>query len=299
MCCDDIRMIEPVGAAYEQSQSAEFDAYPTDEQLMTGEAVALDLRPTSFVLAAAGAAIDFVVYVSFYIVVLVIFFLLAVQGGAEQAVYGIVAIVALVTCLVVTPAAVELLSRGKSLGRLAVGARIVRDDGGAIGFRHAAIRSLAAIFDFYGSLGGVALVVGLLSPRSKRLGDLLAGTYSQYERVGRAPAPVFGMPLELTAWAATADVARMPDGLSRRVGQFLAQAPRLDAARRQFQAASLAREVSAFVSPLPAVAPELFLAGVIVVRRGREAAALDSAARRLGTVQAALTGVPHGFPDRG
>ena len=32
------------------------------------------------------------------------------------------------------PTAVETLSQGKSLGKLAVGARIVRDDGGSIGF---------------------------------------------------------------------------------------------------------------------------------------------------------------------
>jgi uncharacterized RDD family membrane protein YckC len=299
MCCDDIRMIEPAGGVPHQLRPDEPDAYPSDDQLMTGEAVALDLRPTSFVLAAAGAAIDFVVYAAFYIAVLIIFFTLASQGRVEDAVYGIVAIVALVTCLVVAPATVELLSRGKSLGRLAVGARIVRDDGGAIGFRHAAIRSLAGMLDFYGTFGGVALVVGLLSPRSKRLGDLIAGTYSQYERVGRASAPAFGMPVELTTWAMTADVARMPDGLSRRVSQFLAQAPHLDATRRQQQASSLAQEVSAFVLPVPAVAPELLLAGVTVVRRARETAALDSAARRLAAVEPALRAVPHGFPDRG
>jgi len=33
-----------------------------DAELMTGEAVGLDLRPTGFVLRAAGAIIDFVVY---------------------------------------------------------------------------------------------------------------------------------------------------------------------------------------------------------------------------------------------
>ena len=42
------------------------DAVAHDEnidELITGEAVALDLRPTSFVMRGAGAAIDFIVYV--------------------------------------------------------------------------------------------------------------------------------------------------------------------------------------------------------------------------------------------
>jgi uncharacterized RDD family membrane protein YckC len=275
-----------------------FDDRGADE-LMTGEAVALDLRPTGLLLSAAGAALDFLVYVSAYVITLVVFFMIAASARSEGAVFGIVATVALVGCLVVIPAVVELLSRGKSLGRLAVGARIVRDDGGAIGLRHAAIRSLAGLLDFYGTLGGCALLFGLLSPRSKRLGDLMAGTYSQYERVARQPTPVFGLPVQLTGWAAIADVARMPDGLSRRIAQFLAQAPHLDPARRIAQAASLSHEASAFVSPVPPVEPELFLAGVAVVRRGREADALALSAERLQRLEPVLRGVPHGFPDRG
>jgi uncharacterized RDD family membrane protein YckC len=269
------------------------------DQIMTGEAVALDLRPTGFVLSAAGAAIDFLVYFGAFVVTLVIFNIIAAQAGSEDAVFGIVTTVALVGCLVVIPATVELLSRGKSLGRLAVGARIVRDDGGAIGLRHAAIRSFAALLDFYGTLGGVALIFGLLSPRAKRLGDLIAGTYSQYERVAALPATNFGMPVQLVGWAGVADVARMPEGLARRITQFLAQAPQLDPRRRTAQAVSLAGEASAFVSPLPQVEAELFLAGVTVARRERESTALTLSAQRLQRLEPVLRGVPHGFPDRG
>jgi len=289
-------MVRPSGGANWAEDELD-DVAP--DSLLTGEAVALDLRPTSIVLAAAGAAIDFVVYLGAFILVLVIFVTIASQARSEDAVYGIVAVLALVGCLIVAPAAVELLSRGKSLGRLAVGARIVRDDGGAIGLRHALIRSLTGMLELFATLGGLALIVGLLSPRSKRLGDLIAGTYSQYERVGKVPPPVFGMPLELAGWATIADVARMPNGLSRRIAQFLAQAPQLDPARRAAQATALAQEAAAFVSPVPPVPSELFLAGITVVRRGRETEALAGAARRLHTLEPALRGVPHGFPDRG
>jgi uncharacterized RDD family membrane protein YckC len=304
MCCDDTDMVRPRGGAKAHISAPDWasdltDDLVPDEALMTGEAVALDLRPTGFVLAAAGAAIDFVVYFGVFIAALITLSLLLAQAAVEDAVLGIASVVSLVLCLIVAPAAVERLSRGKSLGRLAVGARIVRDDGGAIGVRHAAIRALAGMLEIFGTLGGLALLVGLLSPRSKRLGDLIAGTYSQYERVARVPVPVFGVPMPLTAWATVADVARMPDGLSRRISQFLAQSPTLDPARRAWQAAGLAQEAAAFVSPVPSVAPELFLAGITVVRRGREAAALDAAARRIATLEPALRGVPHGFPDRG
>src|SRR5690349_7233764 len=111
------------------------------DSLITGEAVALDLRPTGWALRAAGSIIDFIVYMGAYLLIATTLFQAAASAESEDAVYGIVAIVALVLCLVVAPVAVETASHGKSLGRLAVGARIVRDDGGAIGFRHASIRA--------------------------------------------------------------------------------------------------------------------------------------------------------------
>ena len=269
------------------------------DSVLTGEAVALDLRPTGFALRAAGAVIDWLVYFGAYLVIAITLFFAAASAGSEQAAYGIVAIAALVGCLVVAPVAVETLSRGKSLGRLAIGSRIVRDDGGAIGFRHAAIRALVGVLEIYMLFGGLAALFGLFSTRTKRLGDLLAGTYSQYERVSRVPAPLFGVPAQLADWAAVADVARMPDALSRRVAQFLAQAPQLTPDRRRSQAVQLAGEVAGFVSPLPPVDAELFLAGVAVVRREREYAALLLERERLERVRPALRGLPHGFPERG
>jgi uncharacterized RDD family membrane protein YckC len=275
------------------------DVEHDDESVLTGEAVALDLRPTGFALRAAGTIIDWIVYFGAYVAIAVGLFFLASNAVTENAVYGILGIVALVVCLVVAPVVVETLSRGKSLGRLAIGARIVRDDGGAIGFRHAAIRALVGVFEIYMTFGGGAALAGLFSARTKRIGDHLAGTYSQYERIARAPAPLFGVPAALTQWAQLADVARMPDALSRRVAQFLGQAAHLTPERRRFQAEQLAGEVSRFVSPLPPVDPELFLAGVAVVRREREYAALLLERERLERVAPALRGLPHGFPERG
>ncbi|MFC5503369.1 RDD family protein [Lysinimonas soli] len=287
------------GGASAIDERDQFDELPHDAALMTGEAVGLDLRPTGFVLRAAGTMIDFVVYAGAWFVSLFVLFAITSQANVEDAVVGIIVTVSLVVCLVVAPAAVELLSRGKSLGRLAVGARIVRDDGGAIGFRHAAIRALAGTLEIFGSIGSIAMIVGLLSPRSQRLGDLIAGTYSQYERVSPAPVVAFGMPLPLGAWASVADVARLPDPLSRRIAQFLREAPRMQLDRRAFQASALAHEAAAFVSPVPAVDPEMFLAGVAVIRRDRESRALTLSAQRLARLQPALRELPHGFPERG
>jgi uncharacterized RDD family membrane protein YckC len=268
------------------------------DELLTGEAVALDLRPASFVLRAAGTIIDFLVYMVAYILLLLLLIDLSFRLQLDSAISTAIAVATLVVCIVIAPATVETLSHGKSLGKLAVGARIVRDDGGAIGVRHASIRALMGVLEIFMTLGGIAAIVGLLSGRAKRLGDVLAGTYSQNERVGTTQPLIFGVPVELQAWAATADVAKMPDALARRVSHFLSQAGGLTPETRVRLSADLANEVAVYVSPVPRSNAELFLAAVVAVRRDREYAALELERRGLDRLSPVLTGLPHRFPDR-
>ena len=53
----------------------------------------------------------------------------------------------------------ETATQGRSLGRWALGSRIVRDDGGAVAFRHAFIRSFVGLFEVVLTFGGVAVTV--------------------------------------------------------------------------------------------------------------------------------------------
>ncbi|RUR01315.1 RDD family protein [Labedella endophytica] len=267
-------------------------------ELITGEAVALDVRAASFILRAAGALIDLVVHIGFALLLLWLLFLAAEVVTIDQAAMQAVSITIVVVAFIVVPTAVELATKGRSLGKLAIGARVVRTDGGAIGFRHAFIRSLVGFFEIYMTLGGVAALVGLLSDRSQRLGDLLAGTYAQHERVPRIVTPVYGVPPELQSWATTADVARMPDRLARRIAQYLQQVARLSPAARDRLGRELAGEAAPYVSPLPDVAPDTFLFAVAALRREREFRKLTLERERLDLLRPTLEGTPHHFPDR-
>jgi uncharacterized RDD family membrane protein YckC len=273
------------------------DAY-TDDELLIGEAVAIDVRPAGFILRAGGGAIDFVISMALLLVLVLGVGALAQSGVIDEALTAALSVSALVLCFVVVPTVLEVVLKGRSVGKLAVGARIVRDDGGAISIRHSVIRGLVGVLEIYMTLGSIAIVTALLNGRSKRLGDLIAGTYSQHERV---PAPVSharGVPVMLQAWAEVADVARMPDRLGNRIAQFLVQAPRMAPATRERLAAELATEVTPFVSPIPQVHPALFISGVAAVRRDREYAALTKQKAALDRLDPILQSLPHGFPRR-
>jgi len=242
-----------------------------EDEVLTGEAVALDRQPLGLGLRLLGGLIDallgWIVYLA-----LAVFGAgsLLSAGVLDEGTYRIFSIVVLVICFAVVPITVETLTRGRSLGRLAAGGRIVRSDGGAIGFRHAFIRGLLGVLEIYMSFGGVALIVGMFTPRAQRLGDLVAGTYSERARRTRLPDPSPGVPDSLTAWAAIADVARLPDRLDAQVSRFASGSAKLSPAARARIAAELASDVAPYVTPLPPVPAETLLQGVAAVRRQRE-----------------------------
>lgn len=85
----------------------------------------------------------------------------------------------------------EWLWRGQTLGKRALGLRVLQESGVRIGFTHAALRNLARPLDglpppFY-AVGGIAV---LLSSSQQRLGDLLAGTVVVRERRLAAPSSI-------------------------------------------------------------------------------------------------------------
>ncbi|ARC57407.1 hypothetical protein AS850_10000 [Frondihabitans sp. 762G35] len=269
-----------------------------EDELVTGEAVGLDLRPAGFVLRLAGVAIDYVVYAIVLIGLLLLLSMAADAALVDESTGSALAIASVVLALVVAPTAIETATKGRSIGKYAVGARVVRLDGGAIGFRHAFTRALVGILEIVMTAGGLAVIVALLNRRSRRLGDLLAGTYALGERPPRAGRIVHRVPPELEAWSRTADVARLPDSLARRLSAFLQQAPRLLPESRIRVAGALAAEASAYVSPLPAVDAETFVIAVSAVRRDREARALAAEAGHLDRLAPALEKLPQGFPRR-
>lgn len=260
--------------------------------IITGEAVVLELRPATFAARALGLVIDVV----FHVVLLVgiIFGLAAAGKGIDPAATRALTLAAAVFCLVVVPVGVETLSRGRSLGKLATGLRVVREDGGSIRFRHALIRGLTGFLEIYLTFGGLAFAVALFNAKSRRLGDLLAGTYAVRSRVPAQDAIRVFVPPHLQPWATVADIGRIPDATARRAAQFIRQSGRMAPQSRAAMAAAIATELSAHVAPPPppGTGPDDFLAAVVAERRNREFARLSEFRRRNSEVGQRLQRLP-------
>ncbi|HEX5086222.1 MAG TPA: RDD family protein [Nocardioides sp.] len=251
----------------------EFATLTTDD-LVTGEAVALDLPAASLGARIISGLIDVFVTMILFIAAVFVFIVAALQS--DQALIWASFIATMIVVFLVYPSTLETLTHGKSLGKLVCGLRTVRDDAGPITFQHAFVRALVGVVEIYLLYGVPAFFSALVSPRGKRLGDYAAGTYVVRDRVRLRLAPPTLMPPPLERWARSADIASLPTGLALAVRQFLGRLPTLDPQSRAVIGVRLADQVSEYVAPPPppGTPPEAYLAAVIASRRERDQARL-------------------------
>lgn len=250
--------------------------------LVTGDAVVLELPPAGLATRLVAIIIDVVLYVCLLVALLVAFDPFAAAGDPAAA--AAVALVTVVGMLVVLPTIVETLTRGRSLGKVALGLRVVRDDGGPTRGRHAFARQLVGFGEIYLTAGAITVFVVLWNSRGKRLGDLLAGTYVVSERTPLLGSPMAIMPPELAGWAATADLGRIPGPLALAGRTYLSRVASMTPAAAAHTGGGIAADLSRYVSPAPpsGTPPERYIAAVLAERRERDRS-------RLAAEQAQLT----------
>ena len=235
--------------------------------IVTPQGVVLDLETAGIGYRGAARAIDLVI--------------LVVIGGIVTQLAGLIpstpaAIVQLLAVLLLVfgyPLVAETFWRGRTIGKSALGLRVVTLEAGPIGFREALIRSLFQIVDL-GTLGLAALLSGMITERSQRLGDLAAGTFviRDPRSAAHLPPVPFTPPMGAEAMVASLDVSRLRPDQERVVRSFLLRVGELSVAARvdlgtrlaELTARRLGHEVSHLGDP------ETYLASVMAARQLRE-----------------------------
>jgi len=266
--------------------AGELDPEDALAEVVTGEAVVLDLAVARFPSRLLALMIDFAVQIPVMVFLAVVVFSRA-ASHLNRASAAAVYIAGLLFVVIGYPLIFETLSRGKTLGKMALGIRVVSDDGSPERFRQALVRALSAAFveiwlppfNLIGMPAG--LITSMVSARGKRLGDMFAGTFVIQERVPRRPdlAPVFTIvPPQLAEWAQHLEISRLSDQTAAAASSFLRRFYDLRPAAREQLGLQLAAAVAAQVSPPPPPGTDApsFLAAVLAVRREREQARLQA-----------------------
>jgi uncharacterized RDD family membrane protein YckC len=245
--------------------------------VVTGEAVALDLRIAQLPSRLTAAVLDLLVMIALYLA-LGAALLYAGLSDADAALVAGVGVSLLVLVFLGYPVAMETLTRGRSLGKMALGLRVVRDDGGPIAFRQAFVRGLfGLVLERPGLLilglgPALGIFVAMLSARGKRIGDMAAGTVVLQERLPARPQWTPVMPPPLAGWARTLDLTGFDDALALSAREFLARAGELTPPAREALAAELVGEVRSRTAPEPPIGTPgwAYLSAVLAERRRRE-----------------------------
>ena len=239
------------------------------EPLVTGDAVVLDVSIAQLPVRALSALIDVSVMFFGYLIGFVLW--AVTVSEFDDALSAATLIIFTVLAFVGYPVVFEVASRGRSLGKMAMGLRVVSDDGGPERFRQALFRALASVIEIWMFAGGPAVICSLVSAKGKRLGDVFAGTMVVSERAPKLSPPP-PMPPPLAWWAASLQLSGLGAEQAERARQFLSRAPQLDPVLRDQMAYRICAEVVAQIAPPPppgAPAP-LVLAAVLAERHRRE-----------------------------
>jgi uncharacterized RDD family membrane protein YckC len=242
-------------------------------EVVTGDAVVLDVPIAQLPVRAVGALIDIAVIVIGYLVALMLW--AAALTQFDEAVTAAIMVIFTVLVFVGYPLVFETATRGRSVGKMVMGLRVVSDDGGPERFRQALFRALASVVEIWMLLGSPAVICSMLSPKAKRIGDIFAGTVVISERGPKlGPPPV--MPPSLAWWAASLQLSGLGAEQAEVARQFLSRASQLDPQLRDQMAYRIAGDVLSRVAPPPpsGTPPQLVLAAVLAERHRRELARL-------------------------
>ncbi|HUH70777.1 MAG TPA: RDD family protein [Mycobacterium sp.] len=242
-------------------------------EVVTGDAVVLDVQIAQLPVRAVGALIDITVIFVCYLLGLMLW--AATLTQFDTALSTAILIIFTVLVIVGYPLIFETASRGRSVGKIVMGLRVVSDDGGPERFRQALFRALASVVEIWMLAGSPAVICSILSPKAKRIGDIFAGTVVISERGPRLGPPP-AMPPSLAWWASSLQLSGLNTGQAEVARQFLSRAPQLDRQLRQQMAYRIAGDVVSRIAPPPppGAPPELVLAAVLAERHRRELARL-------------------------
>lgn len=141
----------------------------TQSLIQTPEGIALRLRPAGVVPRAAAWAIDFVIRV---VAMWVLAFGLVFLGNTGMGLY----LIALFLIYWFYPVLFEVLRDGQTVGKRALGIRVVHANGTPVGWTASFVRNLLRTVDMMPFGYAFGMIAGFIDRQGRRLGDLAAGT---------------------------------------------------------------------------------------------------------------------------
>ncbi|MEZ5309929.1 MAG: RDD family protein [Microthrixaceae bacterium] len=183
-------------------------------RVVTPEAVELELPTAGAAVRALARSFDLVFNAAImWMISAPLVGVLSLAGNASPVGPVVIGALAGFMFIIGLPVGMEILWRGRSIGKAIFGLRVIGVDGARESPRQALVRGFVAIPEIFLSLGVLAMGSIVLSPRPQRLGDLAAGTIvirSQPSKGSTVPI-AFHPPMGFEGYVRTLPVAALHD----------------------------------------------------------------------------------------
>lgn len=244
--------------------------------IVTPEGVLLEFDEAGVGSRTLAMALDLTVQ---FTALFTFLFMLGLAAGASSIPESVAIIIVVVSVFLILfgyPVGMETITRGRTLGKMALGLRVVTAEGAPVQFRQAAIRGGLGIVDFYLiPFGVIAMWTVLLTRRGQRLGDVVAGTIVVRERQVRSEPSSFYFPPPqgYEEYVASLDVATLGDERYALIRSFLIRVWEFSPEARYATSVRLATGVAGHLHHTPPqIHPEFFLASVAAAYQARQRA---------------------------
>jgi len=172
------------------------------QRVTTADNVGISFRVAGVATRLTAALLDGLVLGCLLLIVTLLVIAIAAAAAGNSSESNTIVVFSLASLLLVAAWVIiailyftlsEAVSGGKTLGKSAMGLRVIRVDGGTASSGEYFLRSLVYILD----LVGVGVILMFFHPQSRRLGDLVAGTVVVRERTpvtlltATMPTPVY------------------------------------------------------------------------------------------------------------
>lgn len=252
--------------------------------VVTPEAVRLELPTAGVATRTLARLVDLVVQVVLLNIIVMFGGFMFFAAWSPLLIFTFIS----VFIMVVFPIGIELVWRGKSVGKHLFGLVVVGIDGAPVTPRQVMTRGALALLDTYASLGFLALATGMSTDPCQRPGDLVAGTVVIFKRAPRShQQPIaFIPPYGYEHYVAQLDVRSVTNDQFSLIREFLLRVDSLDPHVRQHLARTIAERVRTQMNhELPmAIEPERWLVCVASAIQMKEGGLLSDAQRGLAPI---------------
>ncbi|GGA34213.1 RDD family protein [Dyella nitratireducens] len=180
----------------------------TVREIETPEGVSLRLRAAGAFGRAQAWLLDTLLRFVVFCVGLGIFSAILGRGGVG------LGMLLMFTLMWVYNVVCEVWFHGQTLGKRALGLRVVSADGTPVTLLPSVVRNLLRVVDALPGIYGVGLVTSMIDPSARRIGDIVAGTLVIHaddlpagSKVPMAPAQPLPLPLDQDEQAAVIEFA--------------------------------------------------------------------------------------------